>query len=170
MELKDLADLYGEELHIKQLRKTYQGSPRAQEIEKRSNLNSEDGAIIDEHDQFYRDHKLLLVLFRGSDREDHLRLDYLGYAVRLCRYVVMTLIVVLVSYERLDILLNKSKKFDEYIYSIIFIIFPGAPFFWIPFVGWGVAYEVCDYKNGWGKFQLHYYKIAGRRDLNGYET
>lgn len=68
MELKDLADLYGEELHIKQLRKLIRGSPRAQEIEKRSKLDSSDGNVIDEHDQFYRDHKLLLALFRVSIR------------------------------------------------------------------------------------------------------
>lgn len=77
-----------------------------------------------------------------------------------CFYVVTTVLVVLVGYERLDILLNKSRRFDEYIYSIIFIVYL-IPHFWIPYVGWGVAYEVCDYKNSWGTFQLHYYKITG---------
>lgn len=31
----------------------------------RSQLNSADGDTGEEHDQFYRDHKLLLVLFRA---------------------------------------------------------------------------------------------------------
>lgn len=78
-----------------------------------------------------------------------------------CFYAITTVLVVLVGYERLDILLNKSRRFDEYIYSIIFIVYL-VPHFWIPFVGWGVAKEVCDYKNSWGTFQLHYYKVTGK--------
>lgn len=31
----------------------------------RADLNSADGTTVDQHDQFYRDHKLLLVLFRA---------------------------------------------------------------------------------------------------------
>lgn len=76
-------------------------------------------------------------------------------------YVITTVIVLMVGYERIDILLNRSRKFDEYIYSIIFIIFL-VPHFWIPFVGWGVAREVCIYKNSWGTYQLHFYKITGK--------
>ncbi|XP_030760635.1 gustatory and odorant receptor 22-like [Sitophilus oryzae] len=76
-------------------------------------------------------------------------------------YCVTTLLVVLVGYERIDILLNKSKRFDEYIYAIIFIVYL-VPHFLIPYVGWSVAYEVCDYKNSWGTFQLNYYKITGK--------
>ncbi|CAG9814927.1 unnamed protein product [Phaedon cochleariae] len=170
MELKDIADLYGEELHIKQIPKFGRQSPRAQEIAKRSKLNSADGAVIDEHDQFYRDHKLLLALFRilgvmpiERGKIGKITFGWLSgpmlYAYVF--YTVMTVVVLMVGYERMDILLNKSRKFDEYIYSIIFIIFL-VPHFWIPFVGWGVAYEVCDYKNGWGTFQLHYYKLAGK--------
>lgn len=64
MEVPDLADLYGEEL--KKEFKAIRYSPRSQEIEKRSKLDSRDGAVIDKHDQFYRDHKLLLALFRVS--------------------------------------------------------------------------------------------------------
>lgn len=39
-------------------------SARSEEIKKRSKLDAEDGLVCDEHDQFYRDHKLLLHLFR----------------------------------------------------------------------------------------------------------
>lgn len=77
-----------------------------------------------------------------------------------CFYVLTTVLVVFVGYERLNILTNESKKFDEYIYSIIFVLYL-VPHFWIPFAGWSVARDVCDYKNGWGTFQLMYYKITG---------
>lgn len=70
--------------------------------------------------------------------------------------------VFFVGYERILILTTMSRKFDEYIYSIIFVLFL-LPHFWIPFVGWGVAREVVDYKNSWGPFQLHYYKITGKK-------
>ncbi|XP_063927825.1 gustatory and odorant receptor 22-like [Zophobas morio] len=170
MEVSDLAHLYGKELHIKQISKWLRGSARAQEISKRAQLNSSDGHIIDKHDQFFRDHKLLLVLFRvlgvmPVQRGEIGRITFGWTSVPMLYayvfYVVTTVLVVLVGYERFDILLNKSKKFDEYIYSILFIIYL-VPHFFTPFVGWGVAYEVCDYKNSWGRFQLHYYKITGK--------
>lgn len=63
MEVKLVADLYNEELKTEH-NKDLGHSPRAREIMKRKRLNSQDGAIIEEHDQFYRDHKLLLLLFR----------------------------------------------------------------------------------------------------------
>lgn len=50
-------------------------------------------------------------------------------------YSMMTVIVVIVGRERLEILQN-TKKFDDKIYAIIFVIFL-IPHFWIPFVGWG---------------------------------
>ncbi|CAH1113537.1 unnamed protein product [Psylliodes chrysocephalus] len=169
MDLKDLEELYEEQLRMKNLRSLIK-SPRAREIADRARLDSADGRVIDEHDQFYRDHKLLLTLFRilavmPVQRGKIGKITFgwrsgpMIYAYMF--YVATTVIVFMVGYERVDILLNKSKKFDEYIYSIIFILFL-VPHFWIPFVGWGVATEVCDYKNGWGFFQLHYYKISGK--------
>ncbi|KAH1024972.1 hypothetical protein HUJ05_009792 [Dendroctonus ponderosae] len=134
LDIKDLEDLYGEQLDIKSMA-NMRGSPRARDIAKRFKLDENDGRNIDDHDQFYRDHKLLLILFK-----------FLDFTV---------------GYERVDILLNKSRKFDEYIYAIIFIVFL-VPHFVVPFVGWSVAHQVCDYKNSWGRFQLNYYKITGR--------
>lgn len=64
MEIADLADLYGKELHVKQISKWLRGSARTQAIKERSHLDDTNGEIIDEHDQFYKDHKLLLALFR----------------------------------------------------------------------------------------------------------
>ncbi|KAL3270848.1 hypothetical protein HHI36_021366 [Cryptolaemus montrouzieri] len=169
MEIADLANLYGKELHIKDISKWLRSSARAQEIAKRSELDAKNVNILEEHDQFYRDHKLLLTLFRGlavmpvqratGKITFSWRSNVMIYAYFF--YVFTTILVIMVGYERIDILLNKSKKFDEYIYSIIFIVFL-VPHFWIPFVGWGVAVEVCDYKNSWGTFQLSYYKVTGK--------
>ncbi|KAK9875994.1 hypothetical protein WA026_011095 [Henosepilachna vigintioctopunctata] len=169
MELADLADLYGKELQLKHISKWLRSSARAQDIAKRSKLDSNDVTILEEHDQFYRDHKLLLTLFRGlavmpvQRKTGKISFSW-GSNIMIYAYffyIFTTILVVMVGYERLDILLTKSKKFDEYIYSIIFIVFL-IPHFWIPFVGWGVANEVCDYKNSWGTFQLSYYKVTGK--------
>lgn len=81
-----------------------------------------------------------------------------------CFYTITTVLVIMVGYERLIILTQKSKKFDEYIYSIIFVVFL-VPHFWIPYVGWGVAKDVCKYKNSWGHFQLDYYKVTGKNNV-----
>lgn len=64
MDLKHLAEVYGEELNNSQNKTLIGYSPRARKIMERNKLNSQNGKIIDEHDQFYRDHKLLLLLFR----------------------------------------------------------------------------------------------------------
>lgn len=80
-------------------------------------------------------------------------------------YLITTSLVLMVGYERIIILTTISKKFDEYIYSIIFIIYL-VPHFLIPYVGWGVANEVCDYKNSWTRFQLSYYKVTGEEFCN----
>ncbi|CAG9767094.1 unnamed protein product [Ceutorhynchus assimilis] len=142
MEIKDLADLYGEELKIKSLAKI-RGSPRAREIAKRFLLDGKDGRIIDEHDQFYRDHKLLLLLFRimGVMPVERGRIGTITFSwtskpmlYAYVFYVVTTILVIMVGYERIDILLNRSKKFDEYIYAIIFILYL-VPHFLIPFMG-----------------------------------
>lgn len=69
-------------------------------------------------------------------------------------YVFTTIIVLVVGYERIQILLT-IKRFDEYIYAIVFIIFL-VPHFWIPFVGWGVANHVAVYKTMWGAFQVNF--------------
>lgn len=47
----------------------------------------------------------------------------------------MTFVVIIVGRERIQIL-QTTKKFDEKIYAILFVIFL-VPHFWIPFVGWG---------------------------------
>lgn len=64
----------------------------------------------------------------------------------------MTVVVLIVGYERIMIL-RSIRKFDDYIYAILFVVFL-VPHFWIPFVGWGVAQQVAIYKTNWGKFQV----------------
>ncbi|XP_055906635.1 gustatory and odorant receptor 22-like isoform X2 [Eupeodes corollae] len=80
-------------------------------------------------------------------------------AYALILYCFTTSLVVTVGYERLRIF-QTTKKFDDYIYAVIFIIFL-APHFWIPFVGWGVANEVATYKTMWAHFQVRFYRVTG---------
>lgn len=75
----------------------------------------------------------------------------------ICFYIVATVVVLVVGYERIKIL-QTTKKFDDYIYAIVFIIFL-VPHFWIPFVGWGVANQVAVYKTMWGAFQVDFCSI-----------
>lgn len=56
--------IYPSDFTIKLEEKNFAKSARARDIHERSKLDSSDGKILDEHDQFYRDHKLLLLLFR----------------------------------------------------------------------------------------------------------
>ncbi|VVC92181.1 unnamed protein product [Leptidea sinapis] len=115
------------------------------EREQRKLLSSQDGDTCEIHDQFYRDHKLLW------------RSNATTYAI--CFYIVSTLVVLYVGYERIMIL-RSIRKFDDYIYAILFVVFL-VPHFWIPFVGWGVAKQVAIYKTNWGKFQVRYYRVTG---------
>lgn len=70
----------------------------------------------------------------------------------ICFYIAATVVVLIVGYERIMIL-RSIRRFDEYIYAILFVVFL-VPHFWIPFVGWGVAHQVAIYKTNWGKFQV----------------
>lgn len=111
--------------------------------------------------KFYRDHKLLLVLFRvlavmPIQRTSPGRMSFSWKSsatiYAFIFWTVMTIIVLIVARERIQILYT-TKQFDEYIYAVIFVIYL-IPHFWIPFVGWGVAGEVAEYKTSWGKFQV----------------
>ncbi|XP_062558676.1 gustatory and odorant receptor 22-like [Armigeres subalbatus] len=141
---------------------------RAKDRAARAQLNSADGDTCELHDQFYRDHKLLLVLFRAlavmpilRSSPGRITFDWRSWAsiYAYCFYVVSTAVVLVVGYERVKIL-QDTKKFDEYIYGILFVIFL-VPHFWIPFVGWGVAKHVAVYKTMWGAFQVRYYRVTG---------
>lgn len=142
---------------------------REKERVMRAQLNSQDGNTAEIHDQFYRDHKLLLVLFRllavmPITRSAPGRITFSWrssasiYAFTF--YALATILVCRIGWERLVILQN-TKQFDEYVYGILFVIFL-VPHFWIPFVGWGVASTVAQYKTMWGAFQVRYYRVTGR--------
>ncbi|XP_031624857.1 gustatory and odorant receptor 22-like [Contarinia nasturtii] len=135
----------------------------------RAQLNSADGDTAEINDQFYRDHKLLLVLFRvlavmpitrSSPGRVTFKWKSLATIYAVFFYIAMTVVVFYVGRERIRIL-SETKKFDEKIYAYIFLIFL-VPHFWIPFVGWGVAKEVAVYKTMWGSFQVRYYRVTGR--------
>ncbi|XP_069969040.1 gustatory and odorant receptor 22-like [Bactrocera oleae] len=130
--------------------------------------HSTENETIERYDQFYRDHKLLLVLFRvlavmPIERSIPGRMTFSwNSAATLYAFIFwifMTIIVLIVGQERINILYT-TKQFDEYIYAVIFVIYL-IPHFWIPFVGWGVATEVAEYKSSWGKFQLKFYRVTG---------
>lgn len=165
--------------------------PTFAELEKerilRNQLNSSDGVAVDLHDQvsdfiinqrpttstellfqFYRDHKLLLILFRvlavmPIERSAPGKMTFSWtstatiYAILF--YIVTSGIVLVVGWERVKIF-QTTTQFDDYIYAFIFVIFL-VPHFWIPFVGWGVAEHVAVYKTMWGTFQLRYYRVTG---------
>ncbi|CAB3221809.1 unnamed protein product [Arctia plantaginis] len=147
--------------HLQQQNKVvYERTQREYEQEQRDMLSSQDGDTCEIHDQFYRDHKLLLVLFRAlavmpitRSRPGTITFSWKSSATiyAICFYILATAVVLVVGYERLMIL-RSIRRFDDYIYAIIFVIFL-VPHFWIPFVGWGVAHQVAIYKTNWGKFQ-----------------
>ncbi|KAJ2949104.1 hypothetical protein O0L34_g6044 [Tuta absoluta] len=138
------------------------------EQDQRDLLNSQDGDTCEVHDQFYRDHKLLLVLFRAlavmpitRSRPGTITFSWKSSATiyAICFYIVTSVVVLAVGYERIMIL-RSIRKFDDYIYAILFVVFL-VPHFWIPFVGWGVAPQVAIYKTNWGKFQVRFYRVTG---------
>lgn len=130
-------------------------------IEQRSRLHTNNYQALEDQDQFYRDHKVLLHLFvvlgvvpvqRKTGRV-YYSLKSFQFLYALILYGITSILVVLVGRERLNILLYGSKKFDEYIYSIIFIVYL-VPHFFIPYVGWAMGHQVCEYKNSWGRYQV----------------
>ncbi|XP_038210048.1 gustatory and odorant receptor 22-like [Zerene cesonia] len=160
--------LLNEMKHIHKNKDVYEKSPRDYERAKRNMLSSQDGDTCEIHDQFYRDHKLLLVLFRAlavmpitRSRPGTITFSWRSRATvyAICFYIITTFIVLFVGYERIMIL-RSIKKFDDYIYAVLFVAFL-VPHFWIPFVGWGVAHQVAIYKTSWGKFQVRYYRVTG---------
>lgn len=125
----------------------------------RSQLNSANGDTAEIHDQFYRDHKLLIKLFQtlavmpitrsapGDKFSSSYKLRQIMPSTKfpltgritfswnssatyyaIVFYVFTTIIVLVVGYERVQILLT-TRKFDEYIYAVVFIIFL-IPHFW----------------------------------------
>lgn len=60
----------------------------------------------------------------------------------------------------MNLLLREGKRFDEYIYGVIFISIL-VPHFLLPVLAWTNGKEVAKFKNMWTRFQLKYYEITG---------
>lgn len=169
--LRDLGQIYKFDSEVlKKKFETLTVEDRNREILKiqRAKLQSANGDTVETYDQFYRDHKLLLVLFRvlavmPITRDQPGRISFKWHSLATYYAVgfwcVMTLVVLIIGRERIRILVTITE-FDEYIYAVIFVILL-VPHFWIPFVGWGVAKEVAKYKTSWGTFQLRYFRVTG---------
>ncbi|KAG5684235.1 hypothetical protein PVAND_013473 [Polypedilum vanderplanki] len=141
---------------------------RENERKERDALRSGHGPTAEIHDQFYRDHKYLLFLFqllavmpveRSSPGKVTFSWRSKASIYAFCFYSLLTVVIVIVGIERIQFF-QRTNKFDDYIYGILFVIFL-IPHFWIPFVGWGVANDVAEYKTNWGTFQVRYYRVTG---------
>lgn len=74
-------------------------------------------------------------------------------------FAAETVFVGAVLRERLSLLLQSGKRFDEYIYGIIFISIL-IPHFMLPIAAWTNGQEAAKFKNMWTRFQVqnvHYH-------------
>lgn len=68
-------------------------------------------------------------------------------------FSVETIFVSIVFKERLKLVLLPGKRFDEYIYAIIFLSIL-VPHFLLPVAAWTSGSEVAKFKNMWTQFQV----------------
>lgn len=118
-----------------------------------------------QHDSFYRDTKSLLVLFQimgvmPIERSTIGTTTYRWFSkTTIYAYVLFILETVYVSIvfkDRIDIMLQKGKRFDEYIYNFIFLSIL-VPHFLLPLAAWKNGPEVAIYKNMWTNIQVMCY-------------
>lgn len=75
-------------------------------------------------------------------------------------YGLLTTIVVYTFQARVSIFISSSKRFDEVIYSVIFISLL-LPHFLLPIASWRNGAEVAIFKNMWTNYQLQFYRVTG---------
>lgn len=75
-------------------------------------------------------------------------------------YGLLTVVVVYTFQARVIIFISTSKRFDEIIYSVIFISLL-LPHFLLPFASWRNGTEVAKFKNMWTNYQLQYFRVTG---------
>lgn len=76
-------------------------------------------------------------------------------------YAFETVIVCMIAKERLEkFASNADKKFDEVIYSVIFMSIL-TPHFLLPFASWRNGAQVAIFKNMWTSYQLRFLKVTG---------
>ncbi|KAF5280294.1 hypothetical protein FQR65_LT03103 [Abscondita terminalis] len=128
-----------------------------------------DPEILDNYDYFYKTTKSLLVLFqimgvmpieRSGIAMTTFRWTSKTTIYAYCIYGVETFFVLHVLQARVHLLLESGKRFDEYIYGIIFISIL-SPHFLLPILAWTNANEVAKFKNMWTKFQYKFFEIIG---------
>nr|UNE74348.1 gustatory receptor 1 [Holotrichia oblita] len=128
-----------------------------------------DPELLDQFDSFYQTTKSLLVLFqimgvmpieRSGKGKTTFRWFSGATVYAYCIFAAETVFVSIIFKERLLLILQKSKRFDEYIYSIIFLSIL-IPHFMLPIAAWTNGHEVAKFKNMWTRFQLKYYQVTG---------
>nr|XP_023020025.1 gustatory and odorant receptor 22-like [Leptinotarsa decemlineata] len=131
-------------------------------------VNQIDPEVLHQYDNFYHTTKSLLVLFQimgvmPIEREVG-RTTYRWLSpTNLWAYFIFTIETILVSIvfkERLKLVLLPGKRFDEYIYAIIFLSIL-IPHFLLPIGAWTNGSEVAKFKNMWTKFQYKYFTVTG---------
>uniref|UniRef100_A0A6P7F900 Gustatory receptor n=1 Tax=Diabrotica virgifera virgifera TaxID=50390 RepID=A0A6P7F900_DIAVI len=133
-----------------------------------TNKNKPDPELLHAYDNFYHTTKSLLVLFQimgimPIEREMGKTTYRWTSATNVWAYFVFgveTIFVTRVFQERLNLVLLPGKRFDEYIYAIIFLSIL-IPHFLLPIGAWTNGLEVAKFKNMWTKFQYKYYCVTG---------
>ncbi|GLV40378.1 Gustatory receptor 21a [Carabus blaptoides fortunei] len=120
-------------------------------------------------DNFYRDTKSLLVLFQimgvmPIERAGigHTEWNWISRTT-IYSYILFiseTVYVTIVFKARLELTLQKGKRFDEYIYNFIFLSIL-VPHFLLPIAAWRNGPEVAKYKNMWTTIQNKYCRMTG---------
>ncbi|XP_057663906.1 gustatory and odorant receptor 22-like [Diorhabda carinulata] len=129
--------------------------------------NLPDPELLDHYDNFYHTTKSLLVLFQimgimPIEREPGKTIYRWTSATNMWAYFIFgveTIFVSIVFRERLKLVLLPGKRFDEYIYAIIFLSIL-IPHFLLPIGAWTNGHEVAKFKNMWTKFQYKYFTVT----------
>ncbi|KAK9717552.1 7tm Chemosensory receptor [Popillia japonica] len=128
-----------------------------------------DPELLEQFDSFYKTTKSLLVLFqimgvmpieRSGKGKTTFRWFSGATIYAYSIFLAETIFVTIIFKERLLLVLQKGKRFDEYIYSIIFLSIL-IPHFLLPIAAWTNGHEVAKFKNMWSRFQLKYYQVTG---------
>lgn len=122
---------------------------------------------LDRYDSFYDTTKSLLVLFQVMgvmpiERQQG-KTIFRWFSAVTCWayfiYIVETIFVSIVFKERLLLIVKPGKRFDEYIYGVIFLSIL-IPHFLLPLGAWRNGHQVAKFKNMWTKFQVGLFNIV----------
>lgn len=139
-----------------------------------------DPELLEQYDNFYQTTKSLLILFQimgimpieraGKGKTTfrykkytniNINITYSSYfrwlsSTSIYAYFIFgaeTIFVTIVFKERLNLILQRGKRFDEYIYGVIFLSIL-IPHFFLPVAAWTNGSEVAKFKNMWTRFQV----------------